>query len=589
MSYRSFCGPNKFSQNYRPRNSTYDHDRCKLPAINNGIGTMSNMNPSICKPSIIRSCAPQTNDNCPIHYSNAYNNDCNTGITNNLSTQVNCASSGPAIYHARTPSYNNCKTSCPSSGNTSLQIFSSPPPTSSMCNDVQQIPTNRCWSSNQVIGCDKTNLTNTNLNKNPIINKNNNCPQRPMISSSAGFNCSPSNLNICAGPKTIVRDRHLANEILQKAGISSNITPNDCLEVITDTPVTINDNVNCDPDPLCMKKPADCQECYEQSIVVRHLQPPRPPVPPPIIIREHCAPQPPPQSPIVIRQIPPRPSTPPPLIIRECPPPMPDIQEPTIIEREVPPPPPPPRQVIIERLPTPPPKPRSIIFEKWLPYQEPEDRPCIVEKAAINEMPPPKNLIIQYEALEPRIQSQCINEGVSCVDPKQFVNDKPNENAEICYVDQLNNLPDHIKCQLSPQALAAIGIQNDNKENTSMKSCVVRTNPPCFYQRQARVACPSIRPMSTGHSMISNGCHSTKSSYSQLCNPTIYRQQQPNNRVLSTSAVCLPQCFNKYNTNVLTRPGNQGLTNIARAHYNPWATTYQVSYTNKARGMCRTR
>ena len=119
---------------------------------------------------------------------------------------------------------------------------------------------------------------------------------------------------------------------------------------------------------------------------------------------------------------------------------MPDSQEPTIIEREVPPPPPPPRQVIVERLPTPPPKPRPIIFEKWLPYEEPKDRPCIVEKAVINEIPPPKNIIIQYEALEPRIQSQCINEGISYVDPKQFVNDKPNGNAEVCYVDQINQL-----------------------------------------------------------------------------------------------------------------------------------------------------
>jgi hypothetical protein len=158
------------------------------------------------------------------------------------------------------------------------------------------------------------------------------------------------------------------------------------------------------------------------------------------LFSEHCAPQPPPPSPILIRQIPPRPSTPPPLIIRECPPPMLDTQEPTIIDREVPPPPPPPRQVIVERLPTPPPKPRQIIFERWLPYEEPEDRPCIVEKAAINEMPPLKNVIIQYEALEPRIQPQCINEGISYVDPKQFVNDRPNGNVEVCYVDQLNNL-----------------------------------------------------------------------------------------------------------------------------------------------------
>lgn len=119
---------------------------------------------------------------------------------------------------------------------------------------------------------------------------------------------------------------------------------------------------------------------------------------------------------------------------------MPDIQAPTIIEREVPPSSPPPRQVIVERLPTPPPKPRQIILEKWLPYEEPKDRPCIVEKITKNEMVPPKNLIIQYESVEPKVQPQCIDEGISYVDPKQYINDKSNENAEICYVDHLNNL-----------------------------------------------------------------------------------------------------------------------------------------------------
>ena len=120
---------------------------------------------------------------------------------------------------------------------------------------------------------------------------------------------------------------------------------------------------------------------------------------------------------------------------------MPDPLQPTIIDREVPPPPPPPRQVIVERLPTPPAKPRPIIFEKWLPYQEPENRPCIVEKATMNEKTPqPKNVIIQYEGLEPKIQSQCIDEGVSIADPQQFVNEKPKGNVEVCYVDQFTNL-----------------------------------------------------------------------------------------------------------------------------------------------------
>jgi hypothetical protein len=118
---------------------------------------------------------------------------------------------------------------------------------------MQQVPANRGWYSNQYIGADKKNKTNTDGNKNM------NCPQRSMTSGPGDFNCSQANMNLSNGQKTVLRDRHLANEILQKAGISSNLTPNDCLEVITDVPVTMNDDVNCDPNPLCMKKPADCQ------------------------------------------------------------------------------------------------------------------------------------------------------------------------------------------------------------------------------------------------------------------------------------------------------------------------------------------
>ncbi|CAF1316214.1 unnamed protein product [Adineta steineri] len=578
MLNRSYCSPNKLSQNYQSNDSANEYNRCKLPAINNGTTPVTNMNSTFTKSPFTKS--PLTDQYAtPMKENNSTfnNSNCNTENTNNRSSQAFYTPSGPAVSNACTPSYNNGKINCSPRGIAPSQTFSSSRLPSKMCNNKQQISMNRAWNSN------KMNTTNIDTNKN--------CFQRPMTSGPNGLNCSSSNMNTSNGQKTIVRDRNLATEILQKAGITSNSTPNDCLEVITDAPVTMNDNVNCDPNPLCMKKTADCQECYEQSIVVRHLQPPKPPVPPPIIIRERCAPQPPPQPPIVIRQIPPRPLTPPPLIIRECPPPMPDSQEPTIIEREVPPPPPPPRQVIVERLPTPPPKPRPIIFEKWLPYEEPEDRPCIVEKACINEMPPPKNVIIQYEALEPRIQPQCINEGISYVDPKQFINDRPNGNAEICYVDQLNNLPDHIKCQLSPQTLAAIGIQNNNnnKQNNITNPCIVRTNPSTFYQQNGRVPCNTIPSMSPKQSMITNGCQSTKPSYSQLCNPNIYHQQQSDNRALSTSGAGLPQCYNKYDTKMLTRPGNQALTNLTRAHYNPWATTYQVSYTNKARGMCRAR
>jgi len=252
MSNRSYCGPNKFPQSYRSSNPTNEQDRYKLPAINNGTATVPNMN----SPSMTRPCISQVNNNYPTQFSNLNI----TANTNNPSLPANVASDGSAVYNARTPSNNNYKINCPPRGIASSQAFTSTPVKSGMPNSMQQAPANRSWSSNQFIGFDKTNTINTDVNKNPLINQNNSSPpRRPMTSGPTGFNYSSSNLNIANGQKTVVRNRLLANEILQKAGITSNLTPNDCLEVITDTPITINDNVNCDPNPLCMKKPAESQ------------------------------------------------------------------------------------------------------------------------------------------------------------------------------------------------------------------------------------------------------------------------------------------------------------------------------------------
>ncbi len=131
--------------------------------------------------------------------------------------------------------------------------------------------------------------------------------------------------------------------------------------------------------------------------------------------------------------------------------------------------------------------------------------------------------------------------------------------------------PDHIKSQLSPQALAAIGFQNNNKQNVNSNPYVVRTNPTTLYQQHGRAPCTTTPSMSPQHSMMTNGYQPTKPAYTRLCNPNMYRQQQQQqgNRALSASAGGLAQCYNKYNSNMLTRPGNQGLTNLARAHYNP--------------------
>lgn len=203
-------------------------------------------------------------------------------------------------------------------------------------------------------------------------------------------------------------------------------------------------SINQDTSPLRIVKPNNQQSIvYKQQVNIRYLQPPTPPPPAPIIIREkQCAAQPK-QSPIIIRQTEPSPSTPAPLIIREKAPTPPAPTEPTVIERPVAPEPLPPRQVIIERVPAPPPKPRQIIYEKWLPYKS-TNRPVIVQK--LKPQPAqeaPKNIIIEYEKMKAVSVRTVFEEGVFRVDPNNYQSYQGIDegNSEIRYVDHITDLP----------------------------------------------------------------------------------------------------------------------------------------------------
>ena len=111
-----------------------------------------------------------------------------------------------------------------------------------------------------------------------------------------------------------------------------------------------------------------------------------------------------------------------------------------------------------------------------------------------------------------------------------------------------------------------MGLRDDNKLNSSGNPSVVRTHPSALYQQQqpTRALCGSMPTMSSQRAALTNGCHPEKRP-----NANIFHPQQSASRALSVSTACLPQCFDKYNTNLLARPTNQGLTNLARAHYNP--------------------
>ena len=234
MSTRSNCVPKAFPSSYRSRPSMSNYGPCKLPAIHTG--AMPNVNSSAYKSSIAGPCFSPAKQEYRPHYRRVNNCMGNSASAPDASASADCAAIGAAAYNARTPSYNPCQVNGP-----------------------QQIPANRGWSSNQLVGFGKSNATASANGRNPLINLNNDCLPRPMTSAPRGA-CGPlANTNGSCGQKTVVRDPQLATSILQKAGMPSNWLTDGCFEVITDTPVTTNDLVNCDPNPLCMKKPAECQ------------------------------------------------------------------------------------------------------------------------------------------------------------------------------------------------------------------------------------------------------------------------------------------------------------------------------------------
>ncbi|CAF3707095.1 unnamed protein product [Rotaria socialis] len=180
-------------------------------------------------------------------------------------------------------------------------------------------------------------------------------------------------------------------------------------------------NVYNDPQPQIIRKPLQTNPVvYNQKIIIRFLQPP-PVEQGPLIIREVRPPQPPPQPPLIIRQRPAPARSPSPLVLRERPPPIPDSLTSQVVTKTLPPLPPPPRTVVIEKLPPLPHKPRDIIIERWIPYESMHKRKVIVQRAEeAKGLPPPKNVIIIYEPIQPRVVRQFERLGVRPEDPNKY-------------------------------------------------------------------------------------------------------------------------------------------------------------------------
>lgn len=84
--------------------------------------------------------------------------------------------------------------------------------------------------------------------------------------------------------------------------------------------------------------------------------------------------------------------------------------------------PPPPRKVIIERLAPMPNKPQSIIIERWLPYRQVK-RKVIFARSSDKESnsQKPKNVIVQWQTPQVRIQKEFKDLGIVKANPLEYV------------------------------------------------------------------------------------------------------------------------------------------------------------------------
>ena len=193
--------------------------------------------------------------------------------------------------------------------------------------------------------------------------------------------------------------------------------------------------VNQDLTPEHIRRPNPDRIQYRQDVAIRYLQPPTPPPPGPIIVREIRAPQPAEAPPLIIYQRAPVTVTPPPIVIREQPPVPPPIEPPRVLNKYLPAPPLPARKVIIERQAPLPAKPQPIIIEKWLPYRPVAERRVVVEHAApLTPYAPQRNTVVTFDAPQVDLVSNVRELGTVRVDPHMYAVQYGSQLASADYV-----------------------------------------------------------------------------------------------------------------------------------------------------------
>jgi len=111
-----------------------------------------------------------------------------------------------------------------------------------------------------------------------------------------------------------------------------------------------NDKFFHDPNPVVIQKKSK-PVTYVQKINLAYYNPPAPPAPGPVIIKEVRPPQAPAPPPLFVRIQPPPPREQAPLVIREAPPPRPQHVPTTLLTKVLPPVPVPPPRVQVRNAP----------------------------------------------------------------------------------------------------------------------------------------------------------------------------------------------------------------------------------------------
>jgi hypothetical protein len=133
-----------------------------------------------------------------------------------------------------------------------------------------------------------------------------------------------------------------------------------------------------------------------------------------------------------------------------------------------------------------PPKPRPVIIEKWLPYKTQPERPILYERAEQFESnrSTQRNVILQYEPANVRVEQEIQNVGCYRVDPELY---RAQFGSQLRRTDSIRQVLQDIGC--NPDIITSTGyntchssISNNNSSHYDYPKQTTTTT--CFTDEQ---------------------------------------------------------------------------------------------------------